>query len=124
MKTRDNFIVNSVPHSEKNSSPATQNITRLRSNTITETIQVKPENNSISNSVLHSEAIQVKPELKIEAETKTEAENEDNSSTKSIDQLITHLVNMGFENRSTNLQILKKHNGNLVKAVTELMSLM
>jgi len=62
--------------------------------------------------------------VKSKSETKSESENEDNSSTKSMNQSVTQLVNMGFDNRSTNLQILKKHNGNLVKAVTELMSLM
>jgi len=92
MKSGDNSITNS--QSEKTFS-STQNITLLRSNTVTDTFRIKPE---------------------------SESKNEDNSFTKSMNQLVTQLVNMGFENRSTNLQILKKHNGNLVETVTELMS--
>jgi len=50
----------------------------------------------------------------------TKEEMEDYSFTKEI----TQLMNMGFNDRATNLKVLKKNKGNFVNTVTELVSLM
>jgi len=84
--------------------------------------------NKPQSIVRHSQTITKTIETKIERDSEdskqemedTKEEMEDYSFTKEI----TQLMNMGFNDRATNLKVLKKNKGNFVNTVTELVSLM